>query len=472
MSELSSLLHSLRFWEPWNAFVLIVGTGITLWFYKRDKNHFSVTKTHSRQLLNSIPTIWTSLGIFGTFCAICISLNEFSVDENEQNMTLITSLISKLVPAFSTSIYGIIGAVITTLINKTRYQSEELLEFEQIDSPENNIKTLVELTRAQQEQSRQYNEQLTQNILAQSEILKTFVNDFVEKMDVIFKKMESSIEQQVKTFGESQFAQSREVVEAMTQKLSDISTGLLEEQKESVRTSLEATQTQLGEISTSLTTMIGEISSSNGEAIKALTDQQNERLTLMLQNQEAMSNKFLEDTTRGNEEMLVRMQQLGENYSATCSDMLAKATEQNERVATQLNESLSSVVAQISQAVKSECEGLTESITSVVSQLNNSYEFIDEHIAQIKSDYEQATLAYRDAVQNAHDNNETIENAIVRMDESLAAVEATNKSIKDILVVLETRQTNIDNLTQRIREVGEAIVTLQNLESTLNKLKG
>ena len=69
-------------------------------------------------------------------------------------------------------------------------------------------------------------------------------------------------------------------------------------------------------------------------------------------------------------------------------------------------------------------------------------------------------------------DNETIENAIVRMDESLAAVEATNKSIKDILVVLETRQTNIDNLTQRIREIGEAIVTLQNLESTLNKLRG
>ena len=545
MSELSSLLHSLRFWEPWNAFVLIVGTGITLWFYKRDKNHFSVTKTHSRQLLNSIPTIWTSLGIFGTFCAICISLSEFTVDESEQNMSLITSLISKLVPAFSTSIYGIIGAVITTLINKTRYQSEELLEFEQIDSPENNIKTLVELTREQQEQSRQYNEQLTQNILAQSEILKTFVNDFVEKMDVIFKKMENSIEQQVKTFGESQFAQSREVVEAMTKKLSDVSIGLLEEQKESVRTSLEATQTQLGEISTSLTTMIGEISSSNGEAIKALTDQQNERLTQfvqnqeamtkklsevstrlleeqkesvrtsikatqtqlseittslttmigeisssnsesikaltdqqnerlsqLVQNQEAMSTKFLEDTAKGNENILVRMQQLGENYSATCSDMLAQATEQNERVATQLNESLSSVVAQISQAVKSECEGLTESITSVVSQLNNSYEFIDEHIAQIKSDYEQATLAYRDAVQNAHDNNETIENAIVRMDESLAAVEATNKNIKYVLTLLETRQTNIDNLTQRIREVGEAIVTLQNLESTLNKLRG
>ena len=104
--------------------------------------------------------------------------------------------------------------------------------------------------------------------------------------------------------------------------------------------------------------------------------------------------------------------------------------------------------------------------------MENSYEFIDEHVAQIKSDYEQATLAYRDAVQNAHDNNETIENAIVRMNETLAAVESTNKNIKDVLSLLETRQANIDNLTQRIREVGEAIVTLQNLESTLNKLRG
>jgi DNA repair exonuclease SbcCD ATPase subunit len=192
----------------------------------------------------------------------------------------------------------------------------------------------------------------------------------------------------------------------------------------------------------------------------------------MLQNQEAMSTKFLEDATKGNEDMLARMQQLGENYSLTCSEMLEKATAQNEQVATQLNESLTSVVTQISQIVRSECDGLAESITRVVTQLENSYEFIDEHVAQIKSDYEQATLAYRDAVQNAHDNNETIENAIVRMNETLAAVESTNKNIKDVLSLLETRQANIDNLTQRIREVGEAIVTLQNLESTLNKLRG
>lgn len=472
MKDFGSLLWALRPWDFWNAFVLIVGIGITWWFYHRDNKYFGVTKSHSRQLLNSIPTIWTSLGIFGTFCAICISLNHFSVDEGEQNMSLITSLISKLVPAFSTSIYGIIGAVITTLVNKTRYQNEELAEFEQINSPENNIKTLVELTREQQEQSRQYNEQLTQNILAQSEILKTFVNDFVAKMDVIFKKMESSIEQQVKAFGESQFEQSRQVLENMTKQMSEVSSGLLEQQNSNIKASMDSTQQQLEEISSSLTSMIENISTSSSTAVQALSDQQRESLTLLVQNQETLSTRLFEESARTSEQMQAKMEKLGEQYAASNEEMLRMATEQNEQVARQLNESLSSVVAQISEAVKSECCCLAESITSIVTQLKVSYEFIDEHIAQIKSDYEQATLAYRDAVQNAHDNNETIENAIVRMDESLAAVETTNKNIKDVLTLLETRQTNIDNLTQRIREVGEAIVTLQNLESTLNKLRG
>lgn len=474
MEGLQSLFHSLRPWEFWNAFVLVVGGIITVLFYVKDKAFYEETKTHSRQLLNTLPNIWTSLGIFGTFCAICISLEAFSAVEGEKEvgMGLITRLIGELIPAFSTSIWGIILAVVTTIRNKTLYNNEEWEEFQQLDSPEKNIKTLVVLMQEQQEQSRQYNEQLTQNILAQSDILQTFVNDFVAKMDVIFKKMESSIEQQVKAFGESQFEQSRQVLEKMTRQLSEVSSGLLEQQSNNIKASMDATQQQLGEISSLLTSMIENISSSSSSAVQALSDQQRESLTLMVQNQEALSTRLLEESTRTSEQMQAKMEKLGGQYAASNEAMLKMANEQNERVAERLNESLSSVVTKISQTVKSECDGLAESITTVVAQLNSSYEFIDEHIAQIKSDYEQATLAYRDAVQNAHDNNETIENAIVRIDESLAAVENTNKNIKVVLTLLETRQTNIDNLTQRIREVSEAIVTLQNLESILNKLRG
>lgn len=473
MKEIDSLIVALQPWQSWNAFVLLIGGCITWWFYRRDNKQFKATKFHSRQLLNSIPTIWTSLGIFGTFCAICISLNAFAAveDETVKDMSLITRLIGNLVPAFSTSIYGIVGAVITTIINKLRYQAEEVAEFEQLDSPEKNIKSIVTLLKSQQELSRIYNEELTTNILSQSDILKRFVDDFVDRMDVIFKKMETSIEQQVQTFGNSQFEQSRKVLEEMTQKMSEVSSGLIEQQKENIKASIDTTQKQLDEISTSLTSMIDNVSATSSSAIQALTDQQNEKLSLLVQNQEVLSNKLFEESARSNEQLQKNMQELGEQYAASCEEMLNKATEQNEQVAKQLNDSLSDVVSQISESVSAECKGLADAISNIVDQLGDSYEFIDEHIAQIKSDYEQATLAYRDAVQNAHDNNEVVESAITRMNESLSAMENTNKNIKNILSLLETRQTNIDNLTQRIREVSEAIVSLQNLEATLNKLR-
>lgn len=462
MEGLLSLLHSLRPWEFWNAFVLIAGGCISLWFYfVKDKEYYKRTKAHSRQLLNTLPNIWTSLGIFGTFCAICISLDAFSAinGKDEVGMSLILKLIGELIPAFSTSIWGIILAVTTTIINKQLYNKDELDEFEQLDSPENNIKRLVILVEEQKEQSRIYNDQLTSNILAQSEILKKFVDDFVARMDVIFKKMETSIEQQVHAFGQSQFEQSRQVLEKITQKMSDISSGLLEQQRDNMKASFDATQQQLSEVASSLSKMATEVSTSSSNAIQELTNQQNERLA-----------QLVETSSRGNEEMLTKMQQLQTEYATTCTDMLARATEQNEKVANQLNESLTDVVTQISQTVKSECDGLAESINKVVLSLKDSYEFIDDHIAQIKSDYEQATLAYRDALQNAHDNNESLENTIMRVNESLAAMQATNKNIKTVLSILENRQTNIDMLTQRIKEMGDAIVTLQNLEAALNKL--
>ena len=48
--------------------VLILGVIIAIVFY------WHYNKTKSRQLLNSLPGIFTSMGLLGTFCAICYSL--------------------------------------------------------------------------------------------------------------------------------------------------------------------------------------------------------------------------------------------------------------------------------------------------------------------------------------------------------------------------------------------------------------
>lgn len=70
--------------------------------------------TGSYQLRAYTPTIWTSLGILGTFVSILISLYLFVKSESDD----INLLIYNIAPAFTTSIIGIFGSIITSLKNK------------------------------------------------------------------------------------------------------------------------------------------------------------------------------------------------------------------------------------------------------------------------------------------------------------------------------------------------------------------
>ncbi len=74
----------------------------------------------SRQLLNSLPGLFTSLGLLGTFVAICNSLGNISEDSLE-----IDTIIGKLVPAFTSSIAGLISAFIATVSCKVWYSFED-----------------------------------------------------------------------------------------------------------------------------------------------------------------------------------------------------------------------------------------------------------------------------------------------------------------------------------------------------------
>ena len=65
---------------------------------------FIYYKNRSRQLLNSLPGLFTSLGLLGTFVAICNSLGDINQDTLE-----IDTIIRNLVPAFTSSIAGLIS---------------------------------------------------------------------------------------------------------------------------------------------------------------------------------------------------------------------------------------------------------------------------------------------------------------------------------------------------------------------------
>ncbi|MBR6871303.1 MAG: hypothetical protein IKM91_06770, partial [Candidatus Methanomethylophilaceae archaeon] len=113
---------------------------------------------------------------------------------------------------------------------------------------------------------------------------------------------------------------------------------------------------------------------------------------------------------------------------------------------------------------------LEAAVAENVQKLNESYEFISDQSASIVSNYEQASEAYRDAVQNAHDLNEKVEKELVEVESGLKSVGKTNESVERVISVVKEKEANMEAIVMRIEELGKAIVSLQKLESVLSRI--
>ena len=120
------------FQNAYDWITIVVGLTVTAVFYYKYYNEFK-----SQQLLNSLPGIWTSLGLLFTFIAICSSMhglqNTPSIESMEGEVLKkvgstsidIKKIIGDIIPAFTTSIIGLVAGLIITIINKYIYFLEE-----------------------------------------------------------------------------------------------------------------------------------------------------------------------------------------------------------------------------------------------------------------------------------------------------------------------------------------------------------
>ena len=453
----------------------------------------------SRQLLNSLPGLFTSLGLLGTFVAICNSLGTINEDTLE-----IDVIIRNLVPAFTSSIAGLISAFIATAGCKIWYSFEDKKLDEKVDkkSPEECLHSLTLLTEQtngklstisqqlidQAAKNETYNERLNTTISQQSKILEQFINDFVKRMDDIFTKMHGQIEQNIKDFGEEQFKKCADTLEALTQKMSSLSTGLLEEQKTNVQQMIDGTNTELQSVSNTVTEQINALCTQMTSALSTLRTSQDERLTAIVSNYDALSERLSSQNSEFAEKMnaqmkaeyekiqeqsansLQQMVDLKDAYSEVNQEMLQSSTAMNREVSAELRNSLSTFVTDLQKAVTDEVNVLSTAIVTNVEALEKSYAYISDHVRNIKGNYESAAQAYIDAVNTAHRMNESQENMLTTINDSMKHVVHTNEKVDEVIAVMEERQERIENLISHINEISTTIEMLQKLESQLNRI--
>ncbi len=434
----------LRMLIPWaNDWNIIISSAIIIFSIIAIVTY---TKTKSRDVLNSMPGILTSLGLFGTFGAICSSLAGIATEPAEvmdkvgksldelQKLGVssgdldLKKIISDLIPAFSTSIYGLFGAILFTVFTKIRYAKEdaELEASLKFKEPERALESIYDKIEEQISTGKENNEKLTMSIAAQSEILSKFVDGFISEMQKTFEAMNTAIQKKVTDYGDTQFDQSRKILEGVTTKMTEEAMNLIKD---------------------------------HNDQIKALNDS-------ALQYQKSQE----EQLRLQSEASLEKMKELTEKTLELQQENMEKEFDIHSNLVTSMSNTIVQSTSEIVASIRNECEILAAAILRNVDSLKESYNFINEKSSSIISNYEQAAEAYKDAVQGAHDLNESTDKALVAIDNNLKSVGKTNENVARIARLVEDKESNMEAIIMRIEELGKTLITLQKLEAALTKI--
>lgn len=424
-----------------------------------------------RYYLNAIPGICTSLGILGTFVSIYFSLKDIKAED----INLIT-IIHELIPAFTTSICGIILAIASTIYNKILFARQDSKLEKALNTPEANlsiiatnitklddIKSSIDKAITQQADSTKRieeklqslsdsNENLKQELVVaiqdQSGILKGFVEDFVKRINELFDKLGSSIETKMTNFGEESLSQSSKTIETLMERLSSTTEGLVKSQAKTAADSLEQTN----------------------KSLKALSDEMYDKLSCLISEMNNQSKLLSEAAERQSDALQTKMQDLQNSYIESSSSFMGQSEEMNKQLLASFTEQIQSFTNQTQQSISDVCSKLSDQVQTYLNGLKDNYEFLIEHTASITANYEQASESYIKAVEQAHQTNDAQERFLEGINQSVENLEQTNANIGSILSIIDARQEKTDKLVQRIGEMQAAIESLQKLENLLKRI--
>lgn len=383
-----------------NLIVILIGLLITSVFLI-----LYFTKLRSKQLLNYVPNVWTSLGILGTFIAIVVSLDS----SGTSSLSDVDTLVKNIIPAFTTSIIGIIGAVVCSIAIKIIYAYEEKEEDELYrktvgneKSPElilNDIKvSLLQLIKVSQNQEVN---------------IKSFLNDYMHQLDIFYSKIYESNKEQVKILSEEYIHNVAEVLARTNEEINKRIDTLLLSNSESIQAYLKAEKEKLDEVAKDIKSFLmgipENVDEMKVEMIDVLRKAIIEKYNQLLEGNDAFTNQLLERVRTFESELAL-------GTSQKCSETLNTAQSEIQRIISLLESSLSSQ----SNSIEKVSVALTTDITHLVSAVNKSigdYEVMVEQLNKLIPVLQEHIKHSEDSVSASEQNSEKLTEVLKTLDE-------------------------------------------------------
>ena len=397
------------------------------------------TKSYNPYLYNSIPAVFTTIGILGTFGGIYLGLRSFDVDDIEKS---ITPLLNGMKLAFRTSIIGIILSLVFRVIGQLVLRTVELKE------PPKQTDEISALSK----------------IIEVLESTKTEIkNNFNTLNASLIGETETSLSTQLIKL-RNQTTDNQKEQEKQSELLEKIQTSLIGNEEVSLLTQLEKLRSQLTDSHKEqkehkkVLQTINETLGSKNEAsilsqLKSFKSDQNDNNKTL----ESKFDEFGEILKKNNTEALVEvMKSATETFNAQMTELIQKLVQENFK---ELNSSVQSL-----NTWQQENKEMISSLTEQFKVVSNDFSIASLSIKEITENTSKLT---RD---NSHLSKLIEELQKVLIDD--AKFQEITSKLESTIDTVKTNTETFDETTNKLNEwIGKEHNFKQSVEILISRLE-
>ena len=464
--------------------VILIGLSASIRIRKKYK------QTKSRQLLSFYPSVWTALGILGTFISIILTLSASSDFSN------IARLVSNISPAFGTSAVGVLMSIISSLDIKYIYASEDALEDKTYNesanvTPEIVLVNLYKSHQLQIEESQKQTQETinavnqlkaslenalgengdVRNILAeyktqlqaQNSTIERFVTNLIEKLGEYYGNVLNKTEEASKKLIEEHFVKYEKNLQEYNKLISDNLVKSVKDHEEALeetrKSILEGSKAEFDvifntyfnsfqDIATAFQNKTEETTKTIAEAMVKMQESNNKLDNLLQTHSEEVSKRIESESnnlmkiSKSLEESFKKHTASTEKNVQTMSDSQRVAI---ERFKEETQTSLKNVATALVDTTK---EGLSNEFTKLIGEVTRTTQKLHDDIAKYKN------KIYSDETDRFNAICQSVDGKISESIEKLSGSIATeSKNVVNIHNEVEQSQKNVLELTEAIQDL-------------------
>lgn len=382
-----------------NGLVIVIGLLCTallfVYYYKY---------TRARSVISYLPNIWTSLGILGTFISIVRSLAD------TDNLSDLPTVVDNIVPAFETSIIGIVGAIITSIVVKIIFANEDKKYEEEYDRKSYSVDMTPELLLDSINQSmRDANKKI-------DGLASTIAAGVLVEVD---KHLTSKMEELARTHTArlvSLFEHEEESITSATAKVDKAVSSMANTMKGASSTIKKTMEDISSELSEAVTKIVNDSIEKTGKISEDFTSEVSDIEKKMLDSLSTQLTDRYQQLLKMNEESIASMKKDIEKMQSE----IAKKTSED---ITSMNNGILEDVKQVLQTVKEDLTDVEKSISATLTDVTTNLVAVSEALKTDAQNYQSVTSSTSEIKRSFVRLESAMSNCVAKMETSASRLE-------------------------------------------------